>query len=215
MKQYVKKILEQTIINYPLLEKCRDSIIEAFLIIKKCYCEGGKVLICGNGGSAADCEHIVAELMKGFLLKRPITSVDAEKIRTAFPEEGIYLTENLQGALPAISLVSQYSLYTALVNDVQADMVYAQQVFGYAREGDVLIGISTSGNSQNVVNAIKVAQAFNITTIGITGETNGTIKKFCDCIIEVPATQTSRIQELHMPVYHTLCAMLEAHFFEE
>ena len=215
MKQSVRNILEHTMVNYPLLEKCRDNIIEAFLLLHRCYAEGGKVLICGNGGSAADCEHIVSELMKGFLLKRKIGSVEIERLKTAFPDEWIYFCDNLQGSLPAISLVSQTALCTAFINDVTADMVYAQQVYGYARIGDVLIGISTSGNSENVVNAVKVAKALNIATIGLTGETNGIINKYCDCIIEVPATQTFRIQELHIPIYHTLCAMIEAQFFGE
>ncbi|MHB8124418.1 MAG: D-sedoheptulose-7-phosphate isomerase [Desulfitobacteriaceae bacterium] len=215
MKESIRNILEYTIINHPMLERCRPKIMQAFLLLKQCYSKGGKVLLCGNGGSAADSEHIVGELMKGFLLKRKISSFNIEKFKAAFPDDWIYFSNNLQGALPAISLVSQISISTAFINDLSADMVYAQQVYGYAKEGDILIGISTSGNSKNVVNALKVAKVLGVGTIGLTGESGGIMNDLCDVIITVPETETYRIQELHLPVYHTLCAMVEANFFEE
>ncbi len=215
MKESLRNILENTISNHPMLESCRPKIMQAFLLLKQCYSKGGKVLVCGNGGSAADSEHIVGELMKGFLLKRKIPNVKTERFKASFPDDWVYFSNNLQGALPAISLVSQISISTAFINDQSADMVYAQQVYGYAKEEDILIGISTSGNSKNVVNAIKVAKAIGIGTIGLTGASGGVMNKHCDININVPATETYKIQELHLPVYHVLCAMLEADFFEE
>lgn len=215
MKHETKAIIEKLICDVPQLEICRNSIEEALSILKQCYSNGGKVLICGNGGSAADSEHIVGELMKGFMKKRKICCEDADKIRACFPDECKYLSENLQGALPAISLVSQSAVSSAFINDVEPDMVFAQQVYGYGREGDVLIGLSTSGNSRNVVNAIKVAKAFGVKTIGFTGESGGIMKGLCGVTISVPAKETYRVQEYHLPVYHALCAMIEAEFFEE
>lgn len=214
MKNNVKVIFNQLFERLPELEGIRSSIEEGFEILNGCYKRGGKVLICGNGGSAADSEHIVGELMKGFMLKRPVCKEHSDALKTAFPEEGQYLSDNLQGALPAISLVSQSALAYAFINDVAPDMVFAQQVYGYAKEGDVLIGLSTSGNSKNVVNAIKVAKVFGMKTIGMTGEGGGVMGNLCDTVIKVPAKETYRIQEYHLPIYHALCAMIEAEFFE-
>lgn len=214
MKESVKNILERLISDNPALQVCRESIEKAFSILLKCYSNGGKVLVCGNGGSASDAEHIVGELMKGFLLKRRLKDEDIKRIKAAYPEDCEYLSSHLQGALPAISLVSQTSISSAFVNDVAADMVYAQQVYGYGRKGDVLIGLSTSGNSKNVVNAIKAAKAFGLAAIGLTGEGGGAMKELCDATITVPASETYRIQEYHLPIYHALCAMLEYEFFE-
>lgn len=213
MKQSVEEIFNQLFEQYPQLRVCKESIKKAFLILKQCYSEGGKLLVCGNGGSAADSEHIVGELMKGFLLKREIYSKDVERIKALFPDDYAYLCGHLQGALPAISLVSQSAISSAFINDVAADMVFAQQVYGYAKRGDVLIGISTSGNAENVINAIKIAKAFNIKTIGMTGQSGGLMKEFCDITIQIPAVETHKIQEYHLPVYHAICAMLEAEFF--
>ena len=215
MKQKSKAILEYLIECYPLLEGCKEDIANAFYILEQAYEAGRKVLICGNGGSAADSEHIVGELMKGFLLKRNISKEQRMKLTTAFSEDGQYLADNLQGALPAISLVSQSSLAYAFINDVSPDMVFAQQVYGYGLPGDVLIGLSTSGNSKNVVNAIKVAKAFGLKTIGMTGEAGGLMKDLCDVAIKAPADETYKVQEYHLPVYHTLCAMIEEGFFGE
>ena len=213
MKQESKDILEQLIQRFPLLEGCKDEIEKAFYILKQTYENKGKVLICGNGGSAADSEHIVGELMKGFLLRRSLPNEKREKLIAAFGEDGQYLADNLQGALPAISLVSQSSLAYAYINDVAPDMVFAQQVYGYGMAEDVLIGLSTSGNSKNVVNAIKAARAFGLKTVGMTGEKGGKMKELCDVTIKVPAEETYKIQEYHLPVYHVLCAMIEMEFF--
>lgn len=213
MKNTVKNIFEELFIRYPGLETCRKNIEEAFVILKNCYGNVGKVLVCGNGGSAADSEHIVGELMKGFMLKRSLTSDHRKKLENAYGFEGQYLANNLQGALPAISLVSQSSLAYAYINDVAPDMVFAQQVYGYGKAGDVLVGISTSGNSKNVINAIKVAKTFGLSTIGMTGVKGGVINDLCDVTIKVPAEETFKIQEYHLPVYHALCAMIEMEFF--
>jgi len=215
MKQKVKNIMDDMIVPYPGLEICKDKIQEAFHILRECYSGGGKVLVCGNGGSAADSEHIVGELMKGFLLKRKICSEDSEKIKASFPDDWNYLSDNLQGTLPAFSLVSQASFLLAYINDVSHDMAFAQQVYGYGCPGDVLIGLSTSGKSKNVVNAFKIARAFGLKTIGFTSKDGGVMKELCDVAIMVPATDTYKVQEYHLPVYHVLCAMLEAEFFEE
>lgn len=215
MKQKLKDILEQFIQCYPQLEVCKEDIIKAFFILKQTYEDGGKVLICGNGGSASDSEHIVGELMKGFMLKRSLSKEHRDKLTAAFNEDGQYLADNLQGALPAISLVSQTSLAYAFINDVAPDMVFAQQVYGYGRAGDALIGLSTSGNSKNVVNAIKVAKVFGLRIVGMTGEKGGVMKKLCDVTIKVPASETYKIQEYHLPIYHVLCMMIEMEFFKK
>ena len=202
-------IMEKTIMDYPELEACRDDMEKAFEILVECYRNGGMVLICGNGGSASDSEHIVGELMKGFLKKRPLPTEDKKTLKD--PE----LYENLQGALPAVSLVSQTSIATAFMNDVEPDMVFAQQVYGYRNRNNVLIGLTTSGNSANVVKAAEVASAFGMKTIGMTGSTGGKLAGLCDVTIKAPSDETYRVQEYHLPVYHALCAMVEAEFFEE
>jgi D-sedoheptulose 7-phosphate isomerase len=207
------KRIQQLISSYPELDACAPDIQAAFEILRTCYQNGGKVLTCGNGGSAADAEHIVSELMKGYLLKRSIT-VDAQaKLLTVSNQNGDYLAGHLQGALPAISLVSQTSLISAIANDNAADMVFAQQVYGYGREGDTLIGLSTTGNSRNVIYAMQVANTFGLHTIALTGPTGGMLKSVCDVCICVPGENTPAIQERHLPIFHVLCAMLEVEFF--
>jgi phosphoheptose isomerase len=213
MKQVARDIFKKLFMETPEIEICREDIEKAFHVIKQCYICGGKVMVCGNGGSAADSEHIVGELMKGFILKREIPDKDKEKIMAVFPEDAHYLSKNLQGALPAISLVSQTSISTAFTNDVVPDMVYAQQVYGYACEGDVLIAISTSGNAANIVNAVKIARAFGVKSVGMTGKSGGKLKDLCDATIKVPSDITYRIQEYHLPVYHAICAAVETEFF--
>jgi D-sedoheptulose 7-phosphate isomerase len=205
--------IEQLIFSYPGLDVCVADIKAAFNLLRDCYLHGGKVLTCGNGGSASDAEHIVGELMKGYLLKRPVPEAMRAKLLSSNPDDGGYLAEHLQGGLPAISLVSQTSLLSAIANDTAADMVYAQQVYAYGREGDVLIGISTSGNSMNVIRALQVARALGLHTIGLTGRTGGKLKPLCDVCIRVPAQDTALIQERHLPIFHVLCAMLEEEFF--
>lgn len=214
MKENIESILHNLLQQYPPLEVCRESMVRAFDLIRQCYMEQGKLLICGNGGSAADAEHIAGELMKGFLLKRSLPERERAKLAKALPQEWQYLYDNLQGALPAIPLVSHTALITAYINDVKPEMVFAQQVYGYGKAGDVLIGISTSGNSSNVVNAMKVATAFGIKAIGLTGFAGGLMQELCQVTIKVPATETFKVQEYHLPVYHALCAMIEAEFFE-
>lgn len=214
MDNGVIKILNDLFDKYKELVVCRKDITAAYNLMKKCYNGGHKILICGNGGSAADAEHIVGELMKGF--KHPRTlSAGKKEILVNLYKDGKYLSDNLQEALPAISLVSGISLSTAYTNDVSADMVFAQQVYGLGGKGDIVIGISTSGNSGSIINALKVAGAFGMKTIGLTGNRNGEMQKFCDLSIKVPQSETYLIQELHLPVYHALCAMIEQEFFGE
>ena len=209
MNQEVQIELDTLLANYPQLADCRDDIRNACELMCNCYRQGGLIMACGNGGSAADAEHITGELMKSFKYQRPISNGQRAALETAFPDEGAYLADNLQRGIPCISLVSQVSLLTAFANDVAADMAFAQQVFVYGCPGDVLIGLSTSGNSKNVINACATAKAFGIKTIGMTGEHGGKLREICDVAICVPANETYRVQEYHLPVYHALCAMLE------
>lgn len=201
--------------NYPDLEVCRQELIKAFELLRDTYHNKRKVLICGNGGSAADSEHIVGELMKGFVLKRPLPDAVRRQLVEQYPEDGDFLADNLQGALPAISLVSHSALISAFVNDVSAETVFAQQVYGYGQPGDALLSISTSGNSANVVRAVQVARVMEMVTIGLTGSKGGKLHSLCDVTIRVPRTLTHHIQELHLPVYHALCIALEEEFFED
>jgi D-sedoheptulose 7-phosphate isomerase len=205
--------LSRLIDKYPELNVCEADIIKAFEILQRSFSNGGKVLLCGNGGSAADCEHIVGELMKGFMSKRPVPQAVRDQL-AQFGDEGKYVADHLQGALPAVSLVSHTALMTAFTNDVSADMVYAQQVFGLGKQGDVLIGISTSGNSVNVVRALQVARAQGVCTIGLTGR-RGKMGMLCDAAICVPYDTTPDVQERHLPIYHALCMMLEEAFFPQ
>ena len=205
--------IDQLISKYPELESCSPDIQSSYDVLRDCYRGGGKLLVCGNGGSAADAEHIVGELMKGYLLERPVSERVRARLLSVGPQDGEYLASHLQGALPAISLVSQSSLLSAIANDTAADMVFAQQVYGYGREGDSLIGLSTSGNSLNVIRAMQVARALGLRTIALTGPTGGALKPLCDVCICTPGESTPAIQERHLPIYHVLCAMLEEEFF--
>lgn len=189
--------------RYPCLEECKDSIKNALELMIDTYQNGGKVLVCGNGGSAADCEHIVGELMKGFMKKREITD-------NRIPEE---MRKNLQGSLPAISLPSQCAVLSAFINDVEPMMMYAQLVYGYAKQNDLVIGISTSGNSKNVVNAVEVARCLGVKTLSLTGKNESKLSEISDVAIKVPETETFKVQELHLPVYHYLCAETEKAMF--
>lgn len=184
---------------------------EAYEILLTCCQNGGKVLVCGNGGSAADSEHIVGELMKGFKLKRELT--EAEVGLFASQTDGILLAKKLQRAIPAISLVSHSALMTAVGNDNDYDMVFAQQVYGYGVQGDALIAMTTSGNSANVVNAAKTAKALGMKVIGITGSKESNLSACSDICLKMPSTETYRIQEYTLPIYHALCAMLEEKIF--
>ncbi|SFJ51287.1 D-sedoheptulose 7-phosphate isomerase [Halobacillus dabanensis] len=211
MEQEMERLLRK----YPDLEVCRNDIEQAAHFLIKGYKSGKKTLLCGNGGSASDCDHIVGELMKGFTLKRPVDSLFEKELKEAFPENGEFLAQNLQQGLPAISLASHSALSTAFINDVTPEMVFAQQVYGYGEAGDMVIGISTSGNSANVVNALKVSKAMGLRTIGLTGESGGEMKEICDVTIRVPWTETLDVQERHLPIYHSLCIILEKEFFNE
>ena len=213
MKSNVQVIFDELFTRYPALLTCKDEIAEAYDILKACYTNHGKVLICGNGGSASDSDHIVGELMKGFLLRRPVADAEKNELCAKYGDIGTYLASNLQGALPAINLTAQSAIQTAFANDVAPDMVFAQQVYGYANASDVVIGLSTSGNSANVVNAAMIAKHKNAYVISMTGISGGKLNALSDVCIKVPEKETYKIQELHLPVYHALCAMIETHFF--
>ena len=191
----------------------RASIDTAIARLSNSYDAGGKLLICGNGGSAADCEHIVGELMKGFCLPRSLSSADRNRLTETCGDDAKFLGEKLQYGLPALSLVSHSSLITAIANDLDGDMIFAQQVWGIGKAGDVLLTISTSGNSQNVLLAAKVARAKEITVIGLTGGSGGQLATLCDVLINVQSNNVATIQELHLPIYHEICRSIEAHYF--
>ena len=199
--------------RYPKLAVCREDIKNAYELLETAYQNGKKLLVCGNGGSASDSEHIVGELMKEFKLKRKVYGKQAVALKEIDPELGQVLADNLQGALPAISLTAHSSLQTAFMNDVVPELVFAQQVNGYGNAGDVFLGISTSGNSKNVLYAAVNAKAKGLKVIGLTGGKENRLMKYADVCICVPETETYKIQELHLPVYHCLCLMLEEKFF--
>ncbi len=201
--------------RHPELQVCKEDIVKAYELLKKAYASGRKMLVSGNGGSASDAEHIVGELMKEFKLKRKVYVEQADALKKIDPEMGQVLAEHLQGALPAISLTSHSSLTTAFINDGMPELIFAQQLNGYGRAGDVYLGISTSGNSKNVLYAAVNAKAKGMKVIGLTGAKENQLMKFADVCIRVPETETYKIQELHMPVYHCLCLMLEDTFFGE
>ncbi|MEN6453463.1 MAG: SIS domain-containing protein [Prolixibacteraceae bacterium] len=199
--------------RYPQLLPMRERIVRAAESLINCYRQGNKVLVCGNGGSCSDSDHIVGELMKGFERMRPIEKGLNDRLTEIDGERGAYLAGKLQQALPAISLTAHVALITAVSNDNGADLIFAQQVVGYGNEGDVLIAITTSGNSRNVIDAVITAKAKKLTTIGLTGESGGKLASLCDILINVPGKSTAHVQELHLPVYHTLCQVTESHFF--
>lgn len=207
------EIFDDLIHRYPVLQECHGSILAAAEMLCACYKNNGKALICGNGGSAADSQHIVGELMKSFVIRRPIPAKHAEAIFACCPDAD-YLCVNLQQALPAISLVNEAALISAYANDVDADMVFAQQVYGYGSSTDVLIAISTSGNSKNVLYACEVAKAMGISVIALTGKSGGMLRDFADVLINVPETDAYKVQELHLPVYHAICLFIERVRFE-
>lgn len=209
MEEQLNLLIER----YPKLEICIADIKKAYELLEAAYSNGRKLLVCGNGGSASDSEHIVGELMKEFKLKRKVYSDQAAALREIDPELGQVLADNLQGALPAICLTGHSSLTTAFMNDANADLVFAQQVNGYGKAGDVFLGISTSGNSKNVLYAAVNAKAKGLKVIGLTGAKENKLMKYADVCIRVPETETYKIQELHLPVYHCLCLMLEENFF--
>lgn len=209
----LEKHIDLLIERYPILEECRQSLIDAYLIMEEAYEGDHKLLIAGNGGSAADSEHIAGELMKRFKTPRPVTPEMAEKLKAIDPVRGADLAKNLERGLMAIPLVAHEALSTAYINDVDGLGVFAQQLFGFGRPGDVFLGISTSGNSKNVMSATVVARALGIKVIGLTGAKGGEFAQVADVAVKVPETETYMIQELHLPVYHCWCLMLEDKFF--
>lgn len=201
--------------RYPELEKQKENIVKAYHYLEDSFSNGGKLLIAGNGGSAADAEHIVGELMKGFENPRKLNKEKVEKLKAVNNELGEVLGEHLQGGLPAIALDGHFALSTAYMNDCEPLLCFAQQVNGYGREGDVFLGISTSGNSKNIIYAATVAKAKGMKVIGLTGAKDSKLSEMADVTIRSSQTRTYMIQEHHLPIYHCLCLMLEDRFFGE
>ncbi len=199
--------------RYPALEEIQQEIVDAYLIMQESYEQGGKLLIAGNGGSAADSEHIVGELMKRFKIPRPVTAEFAQKLMAVDVARGMALAKSLERTLTAIALTNHEALTTAFMNDVGSVDVYAQQLMGYGRPGDVFLSISTSGNSENILRCIVVAKAMGIKVVGLTGKAGGEMAELCDVVVKAPKTETYMIQEYHLPIYHCWCLMLEDHFF--
>lgn len=199
--------------RYPELAPLENAVTQSVELIAESCRSGGKLLVCGNGGSAADSLHIVGELMKSFVLERRIAPELCKKLAEQYPEDVAFYEKNLQGAIPAISLVNEVSLMTAFGNDQSAELVFAQQVLGYGHAGDVLFAISTSGNSANVIHAARLAQILDIKVISLTGESGGKLKELSDVLLNVPNSRTYQIQELHLPIYHAICLALEQELF--
>ncbi len=208
-----KKIIEKYFREDKTIEKLESVFKEVLEALICSYAIGGKLLICGNGGSSADADHIVGELMNCYEHSRPLPAETVNIFANILGEEGTHMGEKLQRALPAISLSAHTALITAISNDIGYDYIYAQQVIGYGRKGDILMALSTSGNSQNIINGCVAAKANGIKTIGITGVSGGRMKDYCDIIIEIPEKNTARIQERTIQLYHLLCRALELHFF--
>jgi len=209
----LQKHIDLLIKRYPVLSSIEDDIVKGYLLLEECYKNGGKLLVAGNGGSAADAEHIVGELMKRFCKKRIVSEEFANKLISIDKERGTLLAKNLECSLPAISLTCHSSLSTAYINDVDGYGVFAQQLFGFAKSGDVFLGISTSGNSKNIMNATVVARAMGVKVLGFTGEHGGELAMVSDVSVKVPEKETYMVQELHLPIYHCWCLMLEERFF--
>lgn len=209
----LQKHIDLLVRRYPVLDCIKQEIVDAYFILEDCYENDGKVLVAGNGGSAADSEHIAGELMKRFRIQRPIPKDYAERLIEIDSERGPELADNLERSLMAIPLVAHEALTTAYINDVDGFGVFAQQLMGYGRKGDVFLGITTSGNSKNIMNATVVARASGIKIVGLTGEKGGELSTVADVTVRVPGTETYMIQELHLPIYHCWCLMLEDKFF--
>ena len=214
LSKELNKYVDELIERYPVLDDSREDIVKAYLTLEESYLHGGKLLVAGNGGSAADANHIVGELMKGFCLPRKMSEEFADKLKAVDEERGSVLADKLQGALPAIALDNHNALNTAFMNDVDGALIYAQQVNGYGNAGDVFLGITTSGNAGNVMYAAVVAKAKGMKVIGLTGKTGGKLAGVADVGIRVNETETYKVQELHLPIYHCLCLMVEKRFFE-
>lgn len=210
----VRIILKELVSRYPSLDGVKEDIVRSAEMLAECCKQGGKLLICGNGGSASDALHIAGELMKNFVLSRRIVSDMASKLQEMYQEEGKYLSQELEGALPAVPLTGNTAFATAFANDAQAELIYAQQVYALGTAEDILMCISTSGNAENVRYAAMTAGAKGMKVIGLTGQTGGRLREFCDCCICVPERETYRIQELHLPVYHCICRMTEVKLWD-
>lgn len=209
-----RAILQRLLEDNPALAPLRSGLLDAYALLQGAFESGGKLLLCGNGGSAADADHIVGELMKGFLKRRPLTAEERALLDDT-PDMPAGFADRLQGALPALSLNTHGALLSAYANDVDAAMVYAQQVWALGQGGDALLALSTSGNSRNVVNAVHAARAKGLRTLAITGEKESALSALCDVTLRLPSAETYRVQEYTLPVYHALCALLEAAFFAE
>lgn len=212
MKETTKKIYEELFERYPSLSGIKENVLKAFEAIKLTYEQGGSLYCAGNGGSSSDCEHIVGELLKSFKKRRAVDEKTANNL-SSYGEDGEYILSKLEGSLPATSLISQTGILTAFANDKSWDTAIAQQLYGLGKQGDCLVVLSTSGNSKNCVYAVLVAKSKGIKTIAFTGVAGGKLKDICDVAICVPEMETYKVQELHLPVYHCLCAMLEEEFF--
>ncbi len=201
--------------RYPKLSVIESEIAKAYQMLERAFEKGRKLLVAGNGGSAADAEHIAGELMKRFRVARPVPSAFSKKLREVDEERAEYLSKSLECSLRTIPLVAHEALTTAFMNDVDAYGVFAQQLYGYGDEGDVFLAISTSGNSENIIDAAVTAKAMGIQVIGLTGRSGGKLDSYADAMVKVPETETYLVQEMHLPIYHCWCGMLEEHFFPE
>lgn len=213
LEKRLEKYINLLIDRYPVLKQIKSEIINGYLILENCYLNGHKLLIAGNGGSAADSEHIAGELMKRFKIQRPVSTEFVNQLISVDPERGAKLARELENALTAIPLVAHEALSTAYINDVDGLGVFAQQLYGFGNEGDVFLGISTSGNSKNIMYATVVARAVGIKVLGLTGADGGELARVADVAVRVPEFETYMIQELHLPIYHCWCLMLEDKFF--
>lgn len=216
MDKRLQHHIDLLIQRYPILKECEESIVKAYDILEECFATGHKLLIAGNGGSCADAEHIAGELMKGFKFSRKCSNEFADKLKSIDKVRGSELSEKLQGGLPTIALGNHQGMNTAYINDIPngGEYLFAQQVYVYGKKGDVLLAISTSGNSKNIMNATVVARTLGLKVIGLSGLNGGELAKVSDSIIKTPSTETFMVQELHLPIYHCLCLMLEDKFFK-
>ncbi len=213
MKEKSLSYIEELFARHPVLKEIESELLQTINVLKNCIQKNGQIFVCGNGGSAADAEHIVGELVKSFMKKRPIKEEFKQVLEEKFPQKAQYFTSSLEEGIKAYSLVSGVALPTAFANDVAPDMVFAQQFYVLANEHDVLWGISTSGNSANVNNALAIARAMNCKTIGLSGKSGGEMAALLDVELRMPSNSTPHIQELHLPIYHTICTVLEEELF--
>ena len=208
-------ILDDLLCRYPVLQPCRKSIWDAYVVLRECFLNDKALFTCGNGGSAADSDHIVGEIVKGFTKKRPLSIEEQKSFVENGENEGGILGDKLQQGFRAFNLMSQSAIWSAVANDLDSDMGAGQQLWSLGRSGDVLLGISTSGNARNVAMAVQVARVRGIQVIGLTGKNGGRLARKADICICVPEKDTYKVQELHLPVYHALCMMVEHSFFEK